>query len=114
MSRAFQYAGSKSTVTSLWKVPDRESSELMISFYEYLKNGMDKDKALRQAKIDYLSNTEDEFLKHPFYWAGFVLSGDNSPILEKNEIWVWTSIIVIILFTAIIFFTSKYLKKRHL
>lgn len=80
LSRAFTYAGAKSTLTSLWKVPDKETSQIMVSFYEYLKEGENKDEALQNAKLDYLKSTTDEVLKHPYYWAGFVLSGDASPI----------------------------------
>ena len=102
MSRAFQYAGSKSTVMSLWKIPDRASSELMISFYEYLKDGLPKDRALQQAKIDYLKKTENEFLKHPYYWAGFIVSGDTSPIAEQYDLWIWAIFVMIVGFIIII------------
>ena len=57
MSRAFQYAGVRSTVMSLWKVPDKETAKLMQSFYKYLKAGDSKDEALKKAKIEYLETT---------------------------------------------------------
>ena len=40
LSRAFQYAGSDATITSLWRVPDKETSIIMKRFYEYLKEGL--------------------------------------------------------------------------
>jgi|SRR5690554_3989280 len=61
--------------------PDQSTKEIMIAFYKNLQQGQDKATALRQAKLSYLKNTQDENLQHPFYWAGFVLSGDDSPIL---------------------------------
>jgi hypothetical protein len=70
----------------------------MIAFYKNLQQGHDKAIALRKAKLSYLNNTNDENLQHPFYWAGFVLSGDESPIqLEANLSWESSSTIIFIL-----------------
>ena len=90
LARAFTYAGAKSTVMSLWKVPDESTAMIMVAFYKHLKSGMRKDDALRQAKLDYLDNTNEPELRHPFYWAGFIAQGDMSPIDfgdRKNSLW---------------------------
>ena len=99
LSRAFTYAGVPSTVMSLWKVPDRESAELMKYFYQNLKKGQTKDKALFQAKLEYLNNTDDDFLKHPYYWAGFVLSGDTSAITPSSTnymLWILLGLVIVL------------------
>jgi len=99
VSRAFTYAGVPSTVTSLWKVPDKETSQIMISFYEYLKKGKSKNTALQLAKLDYLSSTDDVVLKHPYYWAGFILSGDISSIMSPTpygKYALWGSLVLIL------------------
>ncbi len=101
VSKAFTYAGVPSTVTSLWKVPDKETSQIMVSFYKNLKSGVPKNKALQLAKLDYLNTVEDSFLKHPFYWAGFVLSGDISPIKTETNYW-WLLFVLIPLFIIIL------------
>ena len=101
VSKAFTYAGVPSTITSLWKVPDKETSQIMVSFYEYLKSGEPKNKALQLAKLDYLNRVEDPFLKHPFYWAGFVISGDISPIKTETN-YEWLIFILILLFIIIL------------
>lgn len=85
MSRALTYAGVKSAVVSLWQVPDKETSEIMISFYENLKKGQSKDEALANAKTIFIKN--NPMKNHPFYWAGFVLNGDVSPI-NSNSNWM--------------------------
>ncbi|PHS67489.1 MAG: hypothetical protein COB12_03425 [Flavobacterium sp.] len=89
VSRAFTYAGVPSTVTSLWEVPDKETSQIMISFYNYLKEGKSKNKALQLAKLDYLNTVDDEVLRHPYYWAGFIISGNTSPINTPNYYIIW-------------------------
>ena len=81
LARAFTYAGAKSMITTLWKVKDERSKEIMISFYQYLKNGKDKDEALRQAKLDFLQkNAKDTVLLHPFFWASFIGVGNMDSI----------------------------------
>ena len=84
LARSFSFAGAKCTVTSLWKVDDRSTGEIMQLFYKYLKNGEPKDVALQKAKQDYLNNAEDDLLKHPYYWAGFIVLGDTTPIVSAN------------------------------
>ena len=88
ISNAFSYAGVASTVMSLWKVPDVQTKEIMLYFYDNLKEGLPKDLALQKAKENYLNATQDKALKHPYYWAGFVISGDPSPI-ESSAPFNW-------------------------
>ena len=82
---AFSYAGVNSNVMSLWKVPDEATSKIMTSFYHHLKNGLDKTQALQNAKIDYLNNCVDPVQRNPFYWAGFILNGDISPLNSSSS-----------------------------
>ena len=70
LTRAFIYAGTPSVVTTLWKVNDRSSYELMREFYQHLKTGK-KSEALRQAQL----KTMQEF-PEPFYWAAYQLTGE--------------------------------------
>ncbi|WP_282031210.1 CHAT domain-containing protein [Winogradskyella eximia] len=89
LSRAFQYAGSKATVTSLWRVPDKETSIIMKMFYENLKIGESKSESLKRAKLHYLNTVDDPNLKHPYYWAGFILTGDTSAIVSPTNYWLY-------------------------
>ena len=77
LTRAFLFAGSPSIVVSLWTVADTSTSKLMIYFYRYLAKGLTKDAALRKAKLQLMTETEDEeYLYHdPFYWGPFILNG---------------------------------------
>ncbi len=76
LTRAFIYAGASSVVVSLWNVNDVATASLMKSFYKNLQNGIPKDEALRQAKLELLSS-EKRAWRHPYYWASFVLIGEN-------------------------------------
>lgn len=87
LSKGFYYAGAKSLVNTLWKINDKSTVKLMEYFYEGLSNGYSKSEALRKAKLKYLETTDDELLKHPYYWAAFVVSGDISPISNNNNFW---------------------------
>jgi CHAT domain-containing protein len=70
LTRAFIYAGTPSVVTTLWKVNDRSSYELMREFYQRLKT-VKKSEALRQAQL----KTMKEF-PEPFYWAAYQPTGE--------------------------------------
>ncbi|MCL4298820.1 MAG: tetratricopeptide repeat protein [Anaerolineae bacterium] len=71
LTRAFIFAGTPSVIASLWNVEDEATSLLMERFYTHLKDGLGKAEALRQAQLDM----RQEY-PNPYYWAGFVLSGD--------------------------------------
>ena len=77
LTRAFLYAGSPSIVVSLWTVEDESTSNLMIYFYQYLKEGHSKDEALRKAKLALMNeNVSGEYLYNsPFFWGPFILNG---------------------------------------
>jgi len=75
LTRAFFFAGTPSVIASLWNVNDAATALLMERFYTHLQAGMSKAAALRQAQLD----TQKEF-PNPYFWAGFVLSGDGGEI----------------------------------
>ncbi|MFK5982209.1 MAG: CHAT domain-containing protein [Flavobacteriaceae bacterium] len=112
LSRAFTFAGASSTLTSLWEVPDKETSQIMVSFYKHLSLGESKNKALQNAKLDYLFNVNDETLKHPYYWAGFVLTGETAPLITGTDI---NKIIFFSVLMALIFiiFWITFKRKRN-
>lgn len=74
LTRAFQFAGARSVVASLWSVSDASTPELMRRFYTYLRDGKTKDEALRRAQVDLL-RSGDPGLAHPYHWAAFQLYG---------------------------------------
>ncbi len=91
LSQAFTASGCPATIMSLWKVPDLETSKLMVDFYKNLAEGNSKSEALAKSKRNYLVNLENDRLAHPYFWAGFVVSGNTSPIEreEGGNWWIW-------------------------
>jgi CHAT domain-containing protein/Tfp pilus assembly protein PilF len=73
LTRAFQFAGARAVVASLWKAPDAATASLMEHFYGHLRRGVATDDALARAQRTVAARPET---RHPFFWAGFVLDGD--------------------------------------
>ena len=78
LRRAFTQAGAKSLVMSLWEVPDKETKELMVSFYKNLQSGkMNRAAALRQAALKQRETVKARYgSDNPYYWAAFVFLGE--------------------------------------
>lgn len=99
LARGFAYAGIPSLITSLWKVSDRATSDIMHHFYNFLDQGLTKDEALRKAKLHYL-NTCNETKASPYYWAGFIQIGNAQSIRIRSETtWstYWRGIILLLI-----------------
>lgn len=95
LQRAFQLAGARTCVTSLWKVDDAATNALMVRFYQNLsERKMGKLAALHEAQTVLLERydphtgrlrdpeSRDSATKPrttdlpPIYWAAFILGGD--------------------------------------
>ncbi len=71
--QAFQAAGARSVLATLWPVNDQATAELMKRFYVAIRAGESESGALAVAQRGALA---DAGTRAPFYWAGFVLNGD--------------------------------------
>ena len=79
LTRAFFFAGTPTVIATLWNVDDEATGLLMERFYTHLGEGMGKAAALRQAQLEVREAYPD-----PYYWAGFVLSGDGGEVSESE------------------------------
>jgi len=87
LNRGFTYAGAKSIISSLWRVNDKSTSDILSDFYANLNEKTTKSSALHLAKKDFLQNAEILF-QSPYYWAGLTYSGtDGTVVLERNSAW---------------------------
>ena len=74
LRRGLQEAGADAVMMSMWPVPDRETQELMETFYVKWLGGLDKPEALRQAQLQEREVVRQRYGKDlPFYWGAFVL-----------------------------------------
>jgi len=111
LGRAFSYAGVPSIVMSHWEVDDETTSILMEYFYDNLSKGMNKSAAMRAAKLMYLENT-DVAKMHPFYWAAFVIIGEDDPLPLPASIHTLEIGILGVAILLLAFITFWYLKKK--
>ncbi|MBF0271466.1 MAG: CHAT domain-containing protein [Magnetococcales bacterium] len=73
LRRAFQEAGAKSVIASLWEVSDAGTQALMTNLYARLGEGMSAHRALRESQLDLLESSE---WKHPYIWSAFMMVGE--------------------------------------
>jgi CHAT domain-containing protein len=72
LSRWMMAAGAKTLMTSLWKVPELETSNLIYFFHKaWLKDGMSMIAAMHHAQLEL---AEEHSIQVPL-WAGFFLTG---------------------------------------
>ncbi|NJO43247.1 MAG: CHAT domain-containing protein [Cyanobacteria bacterium RU_5_0] len=78
LRRALAIAGAQSQVLSLWKVDDTATKDLMVNYFRKMVNqGQGRHTALQAAKLEMLKDPQRQ---HPYYWAGFIPSGDWTPL----------------------------------
>jgi CHAT domain-containing protein len=75
LRRAFTIAGVESQLMSLWKVSDFHTQEMMVGYYQQLKDGMGRSDAMRDIQLEMLKEYE-----YPFYWASFIPAGSWEPM----------------------------------
>jgi CHAT domain-containing protein len=77
LSAIVQQRGAKQVVASLWRVEDASTAQLMRAMYVALANHTDVATALQQAQrsVRSLPGRGGQPYEHPYYWAGFVISG---------------------------------------
>jgi CHAT domain-containing protein/Tfp pilus assembly protein PilF len=80
LRRAFQLAGARTVVSSLWKVPDQETEALMTRFLALWLQDKPKAEALRLAQRELLARLrKSSEARHkdapPLFWAGFICHG---------------------------------------
>jgi CHAT domain-containing protein/Tfp pilus assembly protein PilF len=73
LRRALSLAGSESQVMSLWTVSDFGTRDLMIEYYKALRRGEGRSDGLRRVQLKMLNRIDR---RHPFFWAGFIQSGE--------------------------------------
>lgn len=112
LPHAFLYAGSRSVVTTQWPVPDESSADLVISFMKGLEAGQSKSQALAKAKRAYLE-TADSRHAHPFYWAGYTLTGDDHNLVFKRKSNLGFYLFIGFIILVVAFFVISKIKVKN-
>lgn len=78
LRRAFQIAGARTVIMSLWSVDDQATRGWMRALYDgRLNERLSTADAMRAASLSVLRDRRARGLStHPFYWAAFVAAGD--------------------------------------
>lgn len=78
LRRAFQVAGVRTIIMSLWPVEDQAARQWMTTLYDgRFKKGLETAQAVHQASLNVLHQRRVKNQStHPFYWASFVAAGD--------------------------------------
>jgi CHAT domain-containing protein len=78
LRRAFQVAGVRTVIMSLWAVDDEAGRAWMSALYdERLGKGLSTPDALREASLTVLRARRARGQSaSPFFWGGFVAAGD--------------------------------------
>jgi CHAT domain-containing protein/Tfp pilus assembly protein PilF len=72
LNRAFQEAGAKAVLSTLWSVDDQATEKFMQAFYNRFLDGKPAQQAIQETQDEFM---KDEKYRNPFYWAGFVMMG---------------------------------------
>ncbi len=103
LRRALVLAGAETQVMSLWQVSDAATRDLMVGYYQRLMAGEGRAEALRQIQLQMLesggvsadgtqrsllgqSNLTPADLRHPYYWAAFIQSGDWRTMTTRSSV----------------------------
>jgi hypothetical protein len=83
LTTGFLYAGAPAVISSLWRVDDHSTSELMLTLYRNFLTSS-RVEALRQAQLDLMHAARH---CHPYHWAPFKLIGSPTRIdAEGSEL----------------------------
>jgi CHAT domain-containing protein len=83
LSLAFQLAGAKTVVSTLWSIEDTTALYLMKRFYAHLAEKETVAHALTAAKRDMLKTYGAQAV--PYYWASFKLEGPGDQPISLNS-----------------------------
>jgi CHAT domain-containing protein/Flp pilus assembly protein TadD len=72
LNRAFQEAGAKAVLSTLWSVADEQTKLFMQNFYGLVLSGLSPQQALQKTQLKFIN---DKTTQDPFFWAAFTVVG---------------------------------------
>ena len=80
LRRAVMVAGAETLLTSLWKVDDKATRDLMERYYKNLLKGRSRSDAMREVALHLRKGRP-----HPYYWAPFIPIGRAAPLVGVGK-----------------------------
>lgn len=113
MARAFSYSGCQSFISSYWSTNDESSALIINDMYSKIDIGMNTSKALRYAKLEYISNAPTQQNAHPYFWAAHIVNGKpvHVKLAKRTHVVIWGLALATIL-TVFFIFIIRYKQKR--
>ncbi|CAA6813989.1 MAG: Unknown protein [uncultured Aureispira sp.] len=110
IAKGFAYSGAPNMVMTLWPVSDQATEAIMRFFYQYLKEGLPKHKALQKAKLDFIKEYQIGH-RHPQLWGGLIVIGNTNPVeslaeVKSSNFWILLGS-SLVLFILLIFVIKK-------
>ncbi|HXO74830.1 MAG TPA: CHAT domain-containing protein, partial [Puia sp.] len=112
LARGLSAAGIPSVAATQWVADEQAIYIISEKLNEYIAAGMNKDEALRKAKLFYILRDKRANIL-PYYWADMILIGNTEPLefsagLKMNRI-IAGSVLVVLL--ALFFFLLRFNKR---
>lgn len=75
LRQAFQLAGARTVIATLWSIVDEETPQLMKDFVDEVADGRRTSQALRTAQLRFIKNRRElQDCAHPGFWAAFTVN----------------------------------------
>ena len=119
LARGFFYAGVQSMITTLWTISDRAAVDIVDVFYANIAAGRKKDRALREAQLEYLETQrirKDKLHAHPYYWAAFIPIGNldgMQPVPEAHHNMVYIIMGMLLMVALYLVFQKNSILIKH-
>ncbi len=78
LRRAFQLAGARSVIMSLWRIDDIATADWMTALYDarFEHSASTVEAVARAQRVTLAARRAAGQSAHPYYWAGFIAAGD--------------------------------------
>lgn len=104
LARGFSAAGIPAVAATQWMADETAIYSISQKFNEYIFRGMNKDEALQQAKLDYITK-DKRGNPLPSYWAAMILIGNTEPVhfsAGSKTGWLLPALILVVVVIATI------------
>lgn len=113
LARGFAYNNNPNIITSLWKINDSKSAQIISDFYENISSEKGAGKSLREAKLEFL-NSSNELTSHPSNWAALVHFGNANLAFSSKRLSQKLKLTLAILVGLLLITGMYYLYKKRL